>query len=49
MPRKSPMNPRKLPRQERSRVTVEAILQATTHILTEKGFDKTNINFTQNN
>jgi AcrR family transcriptional regulator len=38
------MNPRKLPRQERSRVTVEAILQATAHILTEKGYDHTNTN-----
>jgi AcrR family transcriptional regulator len=44
MPRKSPMNPRKLPKQERSRVTVEAILQATAHILTEKGYDQTNTN-----
>jgi AcrR family transcriptional regulator len=44
MPRKSPMNPRKMPKQERSRVTVEAILQATTHILTEKGYDQTNTN-----
>jgi AcrR family transcriptional regulator len=44
MPRKSPMNPRKIPKQERSRVTVEAILQATTHILTEKGYDQTNTN-----
>jgi AcrR family transcriptional regulator len=44
MPRKSPMNPRKLPRQDRSRVTVEAILEATTHILTEKGYDQTNTN-----
>jgi AcrR family transcriptional regulator len=44
MPRKSPMNPRKLPRQERSRVTVEAILEATAHILTEKGYDRTNTN-----
>jgi AcrR family transcriptional regulator len=44
MPRKSPMNPRKLPRQERSRVTVEAILQATARILTEKGYDRMNTN-----
>jgi AcrR family transcriptional regulator len=43
------MNPRKMPKQERSRVTVEAILQATAHILTEKGFDKTNTNLGQNN
>jgi AcrR family transcriptional regulator len=42
MPRKSPMNPRQLRRQERSRVTVEAILQATAHILIEKDYDKTN-------
>ncbi|MGL5940896.1 MAG: TetR/AcrR family transcriptional regulator [Waterburya sp.] len=41
---KSPRNPRKLPQQERSRITVEAILEATTHILTEKGYDKTNTN-----
>ncbi len=41
---RSPRNPRKLPQQERSRITVEAILEATTHILTEKGYDKTNTN-----
>jgi AcrR family transcriptional regulator len=41
---KSPRNPCKLPQQERSRITVEAILGATTHILTEKGYDKTNTN-----
>jgi hypothetical protein len=29
--------PRKLPKQERSQGTVEAILTATTHILTEEG------------
>jgi AcrR family transcriptional regulator len=44
MPRKFPVNPRKLPRQERSRFTVEAILQATAHLLTEKGYDQTNTN-----
>ena len=36
--------PRKLPQQERSRITVEAILEATAHILTEQGYDKTNTN-----
>jgi AcrR family transcriptional regulator len=45
MPRKSPVNPRKLPKQERSRITVEAILEATARILAEKGYDKTNTNF----
>ena len=35
---------RKLPRQERSRITVEAILEATTQVLTEKGYNKTNTN-----
>jgi AcrR family transcriptional regulator len=37
-------NPRKLPQQDRSRVTVEAILEATTHILTEEGYEKANTN-----
>jgi AcrR family transcriptional regulator len=44
MPRKRSINPRKLPQQDRSRVTVEAILEATTHILTQEGYDKTNTN-----
>ena len=44
MPSKRSTKPRKLPQQERSRLTVEAILEATTHILTEKGYDKTNTN-----
>ncbi len=44
MPRKILTNPRKLPRQDRSKVTVEAILTATTHILTEEGYDKANTN-----
>ncbi|MGB3651848.1 MAG: TetR/AcrR family transcriptional regulator [Rivularia sp. (in: cyanobacteria)] len=35
---------RKLPQQERSRITVEAILEATAHILAEEGYDKTNTN-----
>jgi AcrR family transcriptional regulator len=32
--------PRKLPKQERSQATVEAILTATTRILTERGYDQ---------
>ena len=38
MPRKRSTSPRKLPQQDRSRMTVEAILEATTHILTEEGW-----------
>jgi AcrR family transcriptional regulator len=44
MPSKRSTNPRKLPQQDRSRVTVEAILEATTHILTEEGYEKANTN-----
>jgi AcrR family transcriptional regulator len=44
MPRKRSTTPRKLPQQDRSRITVEAILAATTHILTEEGYDKANTN-----
>jgi AcrR family transcriptional regulator len=44
MPRKRSTNPRKLPQQERSRVTVEAILEATTHILMVEGYEKANTN-----
>ncbi|WNZ43607.1 TetR/AcrR family transcriptional regulator [Leptolyngbya boryana CZ1] len=36
---KPPATPRKQPKQERSQVTVEAILSATAHILTENGYD----------
>ncbi len=44
MPRKRSTAPRKLPQQDRSHMTVEAILEATTHILTEEGYDKANTN-----
>lgn len=44
MPPKPSTNPRKQPQQDRSRVTVEAILEATTHILTEEGYEKANTN-----
>lgn len=36
--------PRKLPKQERSQATVEAILTATTHILTEGGYEQLTTN-----
>jgi AcrR family transcriptional regulator len=41
---KSTAEPRKLPQQDRSRMMVEAILEATARILTEKGYSKTNTN-----
>jgi AcrR family transcriptional regulator len=44
MAQKRNTNPRKLPQQDRSRITVDAILEATTHILTEEGYDKANTN-----
>jgi AcrR family transcriptional regulator len=44
MPRKPSLNPRKQPQQERSRLTVEAILEATTQVLTEQGYDSTTTN-----
>ncbi len=44
MPRKPLTEPRKFPRQERSKIAVEAILEATTRILTEEGYDKANTN-----
>ncbi|EPX56331.1 Transcriptional regulator, TetR family [Cystobacter fuscus DSM 2262] len=42
--RRSALLPRKQPRQERSRATVEAILQATTYILTRSGWDQLTTN-----
>ncbi|GAP99988.1 TetR/AcrR family transcriptional regulator [Leptolyngbya sp. NIES-2104] len=44
MPSKPSAIPRKLPKQERSHFTVEAILTATTHILTEQGYDQLTTN-----
>jgi AcrR family transcriptional regulator len=44
MPRKPATTPRKLPQQDRSRFTVAAILEATTRILVEEGYDKANTN-----
>ena len=44
MPRKPWTEARKLPQQERSRIAVAAILEATTRILTEEGYEKANTN-----
>ncbi|KJH69574.1 TetR/AcrR family transcriptional regulator [Aliterella atlantica] len=44
MPPKPSATPRKQPKQERSQATVEAILLATTHILTENGYDQLTTN-----
>ena len=44
MPRKIPTTPRKLPQQDRSKITVDAILTATAHILTEEGYDTASTN-----
>lgn len=44
MPSKPSATPRKQPKQERSQATVEAILSATTHILTENGYDQLTTN-----
>jgi len=44
MSRKPRTTPRKLPQQDRSKVTVEAILTAAAHILTEHGYDNTSTN-----
>lgn len=41
---KPPNTPRKLPRQDRVKETVEAILTATAHILTETGYDTASTN-----
>ncbi len=43
MPRKS-ATPRKLPQQDRSKVTVDAILTATARILTSEGYDRATTN-----
>jgi AcrR family transcriptional regulator len=44
MPSKPPATLRKRPKQARSQVTVQAILTATTHILTEDGYDQLTTN-----
>jgi AcrR family transcriptional regulator len=44
MLRKPAATPRKIPQQERSQITVEAILIATAHILTVEGYNQFNTN-----
>lgn len=44
MPSKTRTTPRKLPQQDRSKVTVDAILTATARILTQFGYEKANTN-----
>lgn len=44
MPRKIRTTSRKSPQQDRSRVTVDAILTATAHILTQEGYDTASTN-----
>jgi AcrR family transcriptional regulator len=44
MPPKPSATPRKRPKQERSQATVQAILTATAHILTEDGYDQLTTN-----
>lgn len=44
MPRKIPTTPRKSPQQDRSKMTVDAILTATAQILTQEGYDTASTN-----
>src|SRR6516164_1611810 len=44
MARKVQTNPRKLASQERSRATVDALLEATARILLKEGYDKASTN-----
>lgn len=44
MARRPPMNPRKHASQERSRATVDALVEATARILVREGFDKASTN-----
>ena len=44
MPRKLRTTPRKLASQERSRLTVDALLEATTRILVKEGYDRASTN-----
>jgi len=44
MARKPPTNPRKQASQERSRATVDALIEATARILVREGFDKASTN-----
>jgi AcrR family transcriptional regulator len=44
MARRPPLNPRKKASQERSRATVDALIEATARILVREGFDKASTN-----
>ena len=44
MARKLQINPRKLASQERSRATVDALLEATTRVLLKEGYDRASTN-----
>lgn len=44
MPRKISTSPRKLPKQDRSKFTVDTILTAAAHILAENGYDNASTN-----
>lgn len=44
MPERAPIVPRKLAKQERSRHTVEALLQATARVLSREGYDRASTN-----
>ena len=44
MARKIQTNPRKSASQERSRSTVDALLEATTRVLLNEGYDRANTN-----
>ena len=44
MARRSPVKPRKIASQERSRATVDALIEATARILVKEGFDKASTN-----
>ena len=44
MARRPPTKPRKTASQERSRATVDALVEATAHILVKEGFDKASTN-----
>lgn len=44
MARRPSTSPRKLPSQERSRLTVDALLEATTRVLMKEGHDRTSTN-----
>jgi len=44
VPRKTPTEPRKLPRQSRSKATVDALLTAAARILKRDGYDRASVN-----